>query len=62
MCALLAGVAPKGVRQGDYLPECLQDAATRRVATYRALNPIVAAGSQLIRFAEGADEGVRSKR
>jgi hypothetical protein len=31
--ALLAGVASKGVRQSDYLLECLQDAVTRRVAT-----------------------------
>jgi hypothetical protein len=27
--AFLAGVTPKGVRQGAYLLECLQDAVTR---------------------------------
>jgi hypothetical protein len=51
MSALLAGMAPKGIWQGDYLPKRFQDAATRRVAAYRAENPIVAAGSQLARFA-----------
>jgi len=60
MPALLAGVASKGIRQGDYLPECFQNTTTRRVAAHRALNLIVAAGSQLTRFADRADEGMRS--
>ncbi len=56
---LLAGVASKGVRQGDYLPQFLQDTTTRLVAAHWAPNPIlVASGSQLARFAEGADDGV----
>jgi len=61
--ALLAGVAPKGVRQGDYLAERFQDATIRRVTAHRALNPIrVATGEQLARFADGVDEGMRSGR
>ena len=31
--ALLAGMASKGIGQGDYLPECFQETATRRVGT-----------------------------
>ena len=42
--ALLAGVTSKGIWQGDYLSQRIQDAVTRRVATQRALNPIVATG------------------
>jgi len=41
MSALLAGMASKGVRQGDDLPECFQDTAIRRVGAHRALNPIL---------------------
>ena len=44
MSALLAGVAPKGIRQGDYLPERFQETTTRCVATHLAPNPIVGAG------------------
>jgi hypothetical protein len=58
--AALAGVASKGVRQGDNLSQRFHDATARRVATHRALDPIVAAGSQLANFADGADDGVRS--
>jgi len=58
--ALLASVAPKGVRQGRYLPESFQDTATRRVSAHRAPNFIVVAGKKLARFTEGADEGMRS--
>jgi hypothetical protein len=42
--ALLASVTSKGIRQGDYLLECLQDAVTRRVGTQRALNFTLATG------------------
>ncbi len=59
MSALLAGMASKGVRQGDYLPERFQDTTTRRAATYQALNPTVA-GDQFARFADGAYKGMRS--
>lgn len=39
----------------------LQDATTRRVATHRAANPMLAAGRRLTFFAAGADDGVRSR-
>jgi hypothetical protein len=54
--ALLAGVAPKGIWQSDYLPECFQDVTIRLIAAHWALNPIVAPGSKLARFADGADD------
>jgi hypothetical protein len=61
MLTLLAGVASKGIRQGDYLLKRFQIATTRLVATHRALNPsMVAAGSHLTHFADRADDGVRS--
>jgi hypothetical protein len=43
MSALLAGVASKGIRQGDYLLERVYSTTTRRVATHWAANPILAA-------------------
>jgi hypothetical protein len=59
--ATFAGVASKGVRQGDYLPQRFEDATTRCVAAHRAPNPILmAVGSQPARFAAGADDGLRS--
>ena len=57
----VTGVASEGVGQGDYLAERFYGTTTRRVATHRAANPVlVATGSQLARFADGADDEVRS--
>jgi hypothetical protein len=60
MSALLACVASKGVRKGDYLLERFQQATTRPIAAHWAAKLLmVAAGSQLTRFADGADDGMR---
>jgi hypothetical protein len=60
VAALLAGVLALGIWESDYLLERYQDATTRPIAAHRAQDPIVATGSQLARFTEGADDGVRS--
>ena len=61
MSALIADVASEGVRQGDYLPQRFYGTTTRRVAAHRATNPVlVVAGSHHTRFADRADEGMRS--
>jgi hypothetical protein len=63
VAALLAGVAAEGVWQKDYLPECFQDVTIRLIVAHWALDPIVVATrAQLVCFADGADDGVRSGR